>query len=129
MENFHIINGPRKLPSGNYKGLTYETDHMKCSPDGDHVTQNVAQPLRIQEEEVSQSGIFVMEQNPIFVQEFGGLTQLGVVSELDLKPLLQLLVDSFLILFLAQNRVTAWKVGSFWCFFAWAFTCLPQFQG
>lgn len=49
--------------------------------DCDHLGQNVAQPLRIQEIIVSQCCVIVVQQNSILVQEHGRLLQFGCIPE------------------------------------------------
>ena len=51
-------------------------------PNGDHVTEHVAQPLGVEEVQVPQGGVLVVQQQSVFVQELGGLVQLRLVTKL-----------------------------------------------
>ncbi len=72
----------REVSSSNVTILRKRVDFS----DGDHVSQHVTQPLRIQEVEVLQGGIVVVQQDSVLVQEGCRLVELGSVSERHAEP-------------------------------------------
>ena len=62
--------------------------------DGDHVGEDVAEPLRVQEVEVSEGGVVVVQHEAVLVQELGRLAQLGLVAELEAEARAHLAVHS-----------------------------------
>lgn len=72
-----------------------------------HLSQDIAQPLRVQEIEISQRCVVVMEQNTVFVQEHRRLLQFGRISERLEIQVVHFLVDHLLESLLIQHRVGA----------------------
>ena len=54
-------------------------------PYGDHVTEHVTQPLGVEKVQVSQGGVLVVQEETVFVEEFGGLVQLRLIPKLKKK--------------------------------------------
>ena len=72
-----------------------------------HFFSLTTKPLRIEEVKITESGVFVVEQETIFVQKFGRLIELGPVAEFQLVLGPQLARYGRLELLLIQDRIAS----------------------